>query len=120
MKHIIFIILGVFLFSGLAVADPYFDQQQLQQEQLKQQQLQQQQLQRIFVDLQQQLEMIEREKNAKIQEIMRTQPQYREGFNSESNTNQNQTNNLNDYYNSQRQHMNSIFDTQRQIINNNR
>ena len=49
--------------------------------------------------------------------LLRTQPQYREGLNSESN----QTGNLlNDYYNRQNLHMNSIFDTQRQIINNSR
>ncbi|MBK6958454.1 MAG: hypothetical protein IPH22_08835 [Nitrosomonas sp.] len=53
--------------------------------------------------------------------IMITQPQYREGLNSESNANQNQTGNLlNDYYNRQNLHMNSIFDKQRQIINNSR
>ncbi len=52
--------------------------------------------------------------------LLTTQPQYRESLNSESNTNQNQTNNLIDYYNRQNLHMNSIFDTQRQIINNNR
>ena len=52
--------------------------------------------------------------------LLTTQPQYREGLNSNNNANQNQSNQLIDYYKKQNSHMNSIFDTQRQIINNNR